>query len=231
MGVTKQLYQLQEVDLEIESAEQSLRRMVSQLGESQEVARAKTRLASEQRRLEELTHRQHSAEWEVDDLVTKVKATEEQLYSGRIKNPKELSGLQHEVELLKGKRDRLENGVLEVMGQVEATGAGVTVAAGELNKLESEWQAQQKQLSADIKTVKSKLSQLGEKRETLSAEIDRQAVELYERLRKSKNRAVARVEQGICCACRISLPFSDLQQARSGNLVQCSSCSRILFLP
>ena len=41
----------------------------------------------------------------------------------------------------------------------------------------------------------------------------------------------ARVEQGICRGCRISLPTTDLQQARSGKLVQCSSCGRILFLP
>ena len=40
MGVAKQLYQLQEVDLELESNEQALRQMTSQLGESRAVVRA-----------------------------------------------------------------------------------------------------------------------------------------------------------------------------------------------
>jgi len=231
MGVVKQLYQLQEVDLEIESNEQTLSRLASQLGENQAVVEAHARLTSEQQRLDELRHRQRSAEWEIDNLVTKITAAEEQLYSGRIKNPKELTNLQHEVDLLKAKRDQLENKALETMDQVELAEANVAATGSEFNKLEAEWHNQQQQLSADIGALKSKLSDLRNKRQLWSAEIDPQAVGIYDKLRKQKGQAVAKVEQGICRGCRISLPFSELQQARSGHLVQCSSCGRVLFLP
>ena len=231
MSIARQLYQLQEVDLEIESNEQTLRRLVSQLGENREIVEAQTKLTSEQRRLDELKHQQHSAEWEIDDLVSKVTAAEEQLYSGRIKNPKELTNLQHEVDILKAKRDQMENRALEIMDQVESTEASVAAKSSELNRLETEWHRQQEQLSTDIETLKSKLSDLGHKRQLISAEVDPQAVVVYDKLRQQKGQAVAKVEQGICRGCRISLPFSGLQQVRSGNLVQCGSCGRILFLP
>jgi len=231
MGVAKQLYQLQEVDLEVESNEQALRQMVSQLGESEAVVRVQSKLTSEQQRLDELRHQQHSAEWEIDDLVSKLTAAEGQLYGGRIRNPKELTNLQHEVDVLKAKRDQLENRALEIMDQVELAEASFTATSSELKKLEAEWHRQQQQLSADIEVLKSKLSDLKHKRQLLSAEVDPQAVEFYDKLRKQKGQAVAKVEQGICRGCRISLPFSELQQARSGNPVQCSSCGRILFLP
>lgn len=146
-------------------------------------------------------------------------------------NPKELSSLQHEVELLKAKRDQLETKALEIMDQVESTEASVTAITSEFNKLEAEWHHQQQQLSTDIEALKSKLSDLGDKRQRHSAEIDSWAVTVYYTLRKQKGQAVVKVEQGICRGCRISLPVSELQQARSGNLVQCSSCGRILFLP
>ncbi|MFQ5997640.1 MAG: zinc ribbon domain-containing protein [Dehalococcoidales bacterium] len=231
MSVAKQLYQLQEVDLEIESNEQTLQRLNSQLGENRVLVETQTRLTSEQRRLDELKHQQHSAEWEIDDLVSKITTTEEQLYSGRIKNPKELTNLQHEVELLKAKRDQLENRALEIMGQVELAEANVATTGSEFNKLEAEWHRQQQQLSVEIEALKSKLSVLGQKRQLISGEIEPQAVAVYDKLRKQKGQAVAKVEQGICRGCRISLPSSELQQVRSGNLVQCSSCGRILFLP
>ena len=231
MGIAKQLYQLQEVDLEIESSEQTLRRLVSQLGENRAIVEAQTKLASEQRRLDELKHQQRSAEWEVDDLVSKITTAEEQLYSGRIKNPKELTNLQHEVDILKAKRDQLENKTLEIMDQVESTEASVAAKSGELNKLETEWHRQQQQLSVEIEALKSKLSDLKQKRQLMSAEIDPQSVAVYDKLRKQKGQAVAKVEQGICRGCRISLPFSELQQTRSGSLVHCGSCGRILFLP
>ena len=79
--------------------------------------------------------------------------------------------------------------------------------------------------------LKGELSELQRKRQLLSGEIDPQAVEFYEKLREQKGQTVAKVEQGICRGCRISLSSSELQRARSGNLVQCSSCGRILFLP
>ena len=231
MSVANQLYQLQEVDLEIESGEQALRKMVGQLGESQTVAGVRSKLASEQKRLEELKRQQHSAEGDVDDLVSKIKVADEELYSGRIKNPKELANLQHEVDLLKAKRDKLETSALETMDQIELAETSVAAISSELAKLEAEWQSQQQQLTTDIEALKSKLSELKSKRELLVSEVDPQAVESYDRLRKQKGQAVANVEQGICRGCRISLPFNDLQRVRSGNLVQCSSCGRILFLP
>lgn len=231
MSIARQLYQLQEVDLEIESNEQTLHRLVSQLGENREIVEAQAKLTSEQRRLDELKHQQRSAEWEIDDLVSKVTAAEEQLYSGRIKNPKELTNLQHEVDILKAKRDQMENKALEIMDQVESTETSVAAKSSELNRLETEWHRQQEQLSTDIETLKSKLSDLGHKRQLISAEVDPQAVVVYDKLRQQKGQAVAKVEQGICRGCRISLPFSGLQQVRSGNLVQCGSCGRILFLP
>jgi len=231
MGIATQLYQLQEVDLEIESNEQSLKQMLSRLGHNQVVVRAQNRLASAQQKLDELLHQQHSMESEIDDLVSKIKTVEEQLFSGRINNPKELTNLEHEANILKNKRDHMENNALEIMSQVELAEAGVTATSSELEKLEAEWQEQQKQLSADVEKLKGDLSELGRKRQIISTEIDPKSVGAYDKLRKQKGQAVVRVEQGICRGCRIALSSSELQQARSGDLVQCSTCGRILFLP
>jgi len=231
MGIATQLYQLQEVDLEIESNEQSLKQMLSRLGDNQVVVRAQTKLASAQQKLDELLHQQHSMESEIDDLVSKIKTVEEQLFSGWINNPKELTNLEHEANILKNKRDHMENNALEIMSQVELAEAGVTATSSELEKLEAEWQEQQKQLSADVEKLKGDLSELGRKRQIISTEIDPKSVGAYDKLRKQKGQAVVRVEQGICRGCRIALSSSELQQARSGDLVQCSTCGRILFLP
>jgi len=231
MSVTKQLYQLQEIDLEIESEEQALSQKVSQLGERQALDSAQGKIASEQQKLDELRHQQRSAEWEVDDILSRIAAAEKQLYGGKITNPKELSGLQHEVNSMKAKSDQLENKALEIIDQVEAAEQSIAAASNDFKKLGDEWHHQQQQLSDEIEKLKSKLADLRQKRQQLSEEIEPQAVELYEKIRQQKKQPVAKVEQGICLGCRISLPASELQQARSGHPVQCGSCGRILFLP
>ena len=230
MSIAKQLYQLQEVELEIESNERALRQITSQLGENQAVVSVQTKLALEQQCLEELRERQHSAEWEIDDITSKFTTAEEELYSGRIRNPKELANLQHEVDGLRVKRDQLEDKALEIMEQVESATASIATISRELKTVEAEWHSQQQQLSTEMEQVKAILSDLQHKRELLSAGVDPQTIEFYYELKRQKGQAVAKVEQGICRGCRISLPTAEVQWARSGNLVQCSSCGRILFL-
>lgn len=230
MSIAKQLYQIQEVELEIESSERALRQIASQLGENQAVVSVQTKLAGEQQRLEELRGWQHSTEWEIDDITSKLTTAEEELYSGRIRNPKELANLQHEVDGLRATRDQLEEKALEIMDQVELVTASVTAISSELKTVEAEWQSQQQQLSAEMEQLKTILSDLQHKRELLSDGVEPQAVEFYYELKRQKGQAVAKVEQGLCHGCRISLPTAEVQWARSGNLVQCSSCGRILFL-
>jgi len=230
MSVAKQLYQLQEVELEIESNEKALAQLASQLGESQAVVRAQAKLKLKQQHLEELGRQQHSAEWEIEDLVNKLTPAEEKLYSGRIKDPKELTNLQHEVDGLRVRRNQLEDQALEVMDQVELSTASVATLSNKLKTLETDWHSQQQQLSTDMEQLKTTLADLKHKRQQLSANIDPQAIEFYQGLRKQKGLAVAKVEQGVCQGCRISLPTTELQRARSDSLVQCSSCGRILFL-
>jgi len=230
MSVIKQLYQLQEVDLELESYEQSLNQIAAQLGESEAVVGAQAKLDLEHQHLEELNRQQRSIEWEIDDLTSKLTPAEGELYSGRIRNPKELANLQHEIDGLKARRDQLEDKALEVMGQVEFTSGSIATLNNELKALEAEWWSQQQGLSADMEQFKIILSNLEHKRQLLVAEVDPRAIEVYQGLKKQKGIAVAKVEQGICRGCRISLPMIELQQARSGSLVRCSSCGRILYL-
>ena len=230
MSIAKQLYQLQEIDLAIESAEQALQQIASQLGQDEAVAAVRNRLAAESQHLEELNKQQHSIEWEIDDLTGKLADSERQLYSGKIGNPKELANLQHEVVSLKAQRGRLEDKALEIMDRAELLAQKVATISSELEAAEAEWHSQQQQLSTDRDRLKTMLSELEDKRRQLLARIESRAAELYRQLKEQKRQAVVKVVQGICGGCRISLPSVELQRARGGNLAQCSSCGRILFL-
>ena len=231
MNIAKQLYQLQEADIELESNEQAQRQIIGQLGESQAVAETQDKLTREQQRHEELIHQQHTLEWEIEDLRNRLKNAEDELYSGRIRNPKELTNLQHEIDGLKGNRGQLEDRALEIMDQVESCTRSVADLTGEHKTLKAEWQQQQNQLSDELEQLKTIQSDLTNRRQLLAAGVDSETIEIYEALKKHKGTAVARVEQGICRGCRISLPVNELQRVRSDNLVRCSSCDRVLFLP
>ena len=134
---------------------------------------------------------------------------------------------QNKTDREKISRLEVENRIL----QVEETERIITTATDAFQKLEEEWHKQQKQLSTEIEDLKNKLTDLKQKRQQLSGEIEPEAVSLYEKLSPQKKQPIAKVEQGICRGCRISLSASELQRVRSDNTVQCSNCGRILFLP
>jgi len=231
MSIAGQLYELQELDLQIETDEQSLARSNSQLGENSVVVKAQDELAAVQQHLEDLKKQQQNKEWEIDDLTNKIKAAEGQMYGGKVTNPKELSSLQQEVGILKPQRTKLEDEVLVLMEQIEQAETAVTGKNDKLKQVAAEWQDQQQKLAVDIEQLKVALAELKNDRQELTSEIAAEAVELYTNLKNRKGIAVARVERGICRGCQISLSAAELQRARTGDMVQCGSCGRILFQP
>jgi len=228
----KQLYELQELDLEIEAERGALRWVEGQLGESQTIIQMRAELSREMGFLGELERGQRSEEWEVEDMRAKVAVLEEKLYGGSVRIPKELEKMHQEVEHLKALQRGKEDIVLDIMAQVEATQSGISARSKELERIEEEWSREQARLSKEREEHRRVLSALEKRRQEFASQVDPRSLELYQALRAQKQgRAIAKVERGMCQGCRITLPMSDLQRARAGEeLVQCSSCERILFM-
>jgi len=221
---------LQEVDTELESDEKAVTRINIQLSDNTAVTEAQSRLDSARQHLAEQGKQQRSLENDIADITSKLTTVEKELYGGKVRNPKELTDLNRESEGLKTKRSQLEEKELGIMEQVEAASVTVTNLTGELKNLQAERQSQQKQLSTELEKVKEAIAGLKEKRKLLVEGIDPEAVTIYDGVKRQRGTAVARIEQGLCRGCRITLPVTEFQRAKTGNLVRCGSCGRILYL-
>lgn len=229
-NVPRQLFQLQALDLEIEAARESLRQITSQLGESQALVSARADLGAQKQRLDDLSREQQALEWDIDDQTGKITALEEKLYGGKVANPKELTSLQQDVEALKRRRRQVEDRALEIMERREQAAATVASRADELAKLEKSWRAEQQKLEREAEALAIQLRSLERRFEEFWRDLDAGLTSLYEKLKRQKGNAVASVEQGICHGCRISLSQAQLQQVRTGSLIQCGNCGRVLYL-
>lgn len=230
MSVARQLHRLQEIDLQLSANERKQADMRAQIGPSQLAARLRRDLAEEQQRLKELRSAQQDAELEAEDLAQRVSIEEGRLFGGKIRNPKELASLQKETDYLKARRTRAEDRALEIMGQAEQAAGKVSSLDARVQQEEADWRERQARLSEDLEQATEAHSDLTGKRQLLAEEIDHEALQVYHQIRDRRGTGVARVEQGTCRGCQITLPTTELQQARGGGLVRCSSCGRILFL-
>jgi len=230
MSLAKRLHELQQIDLEVQKEQETLAVISNQLGESELLCEAKVELRAEEGILAEIDKQQRDIELDIEELQVSIAQVEEKLYSGKVKNPKELLSLEQEVNLFKVKLRQKEDGLLDLMTESEATQNKIKLNSERLKKLEGEWQQEQKVLVQRQAETQNQLLALNQKRSVLVTEISSEALELYEGVRLRKGQAVVRVEQGRCQGCRLTLPVNEWQQARTGALVQCSSCGRILYL-
>ena len=230
MTSVKTLYDLQQIDLNIQKEQEALDEINSQLGENEALLKARTELIAEQEHLAEIEKQQRDLEWEIEDLRGSIAKLNDKLYDGKTKNPKELVSLEKEKEIFKANLRQKEDNLLDLMAEIETTQDKIKIGSERLKKLELEWQREQENLTQSQAKVKSRLSDLSQKRQALITEIAPQTLELYDSVKLRKGQAVVRVAQGRCHGCHLNLSMNEWQRARAGALIQCSSCGRILYL-
>ena len=232
MSQTQPLYELQQVDLEIQGVSGRLKEIAATLGENAELKRARKMATDAQAVLAKCRAEMHDLDLEVSSLSQKIETNESRLYSGRVTNPKELANLEEELASLKRWREKREEDLLEAMLATEEAEATLSDAQAILTQVSETWGAEQGDLADEQTTLQARLEELGERRRSLIAVVGSEDVATYERLRQRKaGRAVAAVKDGICEGCRMNPPSSQVQHARSGSELEfCNNCGRILHV-
>ena len=230
MNLAGQLYKLQQLDLELQKRQQELNEVENQLSDNKALVAAESKIASQKEPLEDARRKQKSSEWELEDLQEKVRQIDSKLYSGKTKNPKELVNLEKEVKGLKSQIKTKEDALLGLMSQVEEIEAKVKTTAEEIERLQREWEQRQETFGPRKSEIETVLAKLRGDRNGLAQQIDSEAFNIYERIRLTRGQAVVKVERGRCLGCHITVPTSQWQKAKAGDLIQCNNCSRILYL-
>jgi uncharacterized protein len=230
MNVTRQLFELQELDNDIESTKKTLDLKQHQLNNREDLDKASGMLGAGQKFLDDLKKQRREAETAAADLIAKINETNKQLYGGKISNSKELANLQAEVNQWTAQKDQIETTMLGVIEKQEKTEARIKTLTAEYQVMESSWGTNQAQLAKDIDLLTKTMTVLLESRKEAASKVEAAALALYERIRRMKKPAVTIVEQGICKGCRLSVSSIALQKARGGHPVQCGACGRLLYV-
>ncbi len=230
MSLAGQLYKLQQLDLELQEKQQELSDAENKLSDNKALLAAEMKLASQKEQLEDARKKQKSSEWELDDLQEKIRQVDSKLYGGKTKDPKELVNLEKEVKGLKSQIRTKEDSLLGLMTQVEQIESDVSATAEDSEHLKREWAQRQETLGPRKGELEMELAGLKGERSRLAQQIDSEALNIYERIRPARGQAVVKVERGRCLGCHITVPTSQWQKAKSGDLIQCNNCSRILYL-
>lgn len=231
MAAVAELLSLQDIDLELDKELARLSEIEEALGESEELTQAQAASEEKAVAVHALRSEQKDLELSADEVRTKAAEIEKKLYSGSIKNPKELQDFDADLKSLREETKRRDEKLLAMLVQVDDAETELAAANQTLSAIETEWTSSQEGLLQEKAAIEPEVVRLQALRAEEAVGFERNLMSLYNLLRERRGgRAVARVERGMCQGCRISLPMSVIQRARTGvGLVQCVSCERILL--
>ena len=232
MTSAKLLFSLQEFDLRLDLLNGQITEAKSELSARSMMEKAENSLNVQQSQLEEIQVNHKSQQIEAETLKERSTQLEAQLYSGEITNPRDLASLELECGNVKAQIDRKEIGLLELTVKADDLKGHLTTLQEDLEESQKTWDSRQAKLNGHVKSLNVEKADLTTRRDAFAAGIDQSEMGHYEHLRKNKGgTAVAKVERGLCQACRLFLPTQHLQKVKSGKqTVLCSSCGRMLFL-
>ncbi|MCD6518337.1 MAG: hypothetical protein J7M05_00225 [Anaerolineae bacterium] len=231
MGLVQQLLRLQVIDREWDEKAQLYQTVRQKLIDQSELENRRRAQQEKETALSEARSKLRDAELELESLQNKAKQVEQDLYSGRIRSPRELESLRQDSEYLHKRIAEMEDRVLLAMTEVDDLEAAVQEGKEALQAFEENWAKEQANLTEQYKELRARLQELQTAREELRASLGRAELALYDELRKKKGGvALSPVKDGICQLCRVTVPSYKIELVEAGEtIVTCEGCGRILY--
>ncbi len=231
MTTVKQLFSLQEVDLDLDGVNNRIGEVERELEARLSLGKIEESLEQARTRLQEIQEAHRELQRETESQRERSSHLDTQLYGGDVANPRDLEALQLEANNVSHQLEQMDVRLLELSLQAEDARTGIAALEQQLSDTQAAWDARQAELWQLLEELTDRQEALVKDRSSLAAGVDSVELSRYEGLRRSKGgQAIARVVRGLCQACRMSLPSQHMQRVRTGRqTVFCNSCGRMLL--
>lgn len=193
---------------------------------------ASDQLVVAQTEVDDLAREQRKADADVEQVKSRRVRNQDRLDKGQVGSPKELEGLQHELQTLERRISDLEDAELDVMERLESAQSELerlqtTIAGHDDAVLELE-----KRRDAALAEIDAEVASAEGERAQIVSGIGDDLMALYEKLRTSHGGVgAAALVQRRCQGCRLELNAADLRAiaaAPDDEVLRCEECQRIL---
>jgi predicted nucleic acid-binding Zn-ribbon protein len=202
----------------VEAAEEAQRAL------SGDVVRAETEVR-------DLDRDQKRLEADVDTVTQRAARDQSRIDSGSV-TPKEITGLQHELESLKRRQSDLEDQVLELMERREAAEAALATAQEGLAHAQADGRRATQLRDDALADIADRTRVHEAERAEVAGTVPAPLLSLYDRIAKQTGTTgAAHLHARRCEGCRIELYGNELSAFRNADphtVLRCENCGRIL---
>jgi uncharacterized protein len=230
-GQQQLLLKINELDTELRRAKKTLAELQS--GAALRELRDEQRISSENM----LAAQARYEEFEVDiarvmtdlELVeVRIQRDLERLATSTV--PKDIAGVQSELEALNSRKELLETAELELLESQDAAGLEVAEAKALRAELSEKITVIENTISVELGKLQSSVSIVEEQLRSTRASVPEELVAAYDR-KAARGIPIGRLDDRDCGACRLALTsavFSEVRGAADDDLLTCPNCEAFL---
>jgi uncharacterized protein len=225
------LAELNDIDLVVDGINTRLAQIQAALREPAELRAARAALSDAEAELARFQAVQQECEGAQQRAEAKLARSEQTLYGGKVRNPKELEDLQLEQQQARRQESQSEDNLLDALVAVENAAETRNERQAELDRQTNAWRETQSKLRAEQARLAAQLSNAQARQASARAAVPPALLPLYDSLRARRGgRAVAELDGATCQACGVAASPSKLAAARdSDDLVYCANCGRLIW--
>ena len=180
--------------------------------------------------LSDLSSEINRAENDVEQVAKRIERDETRLSAGQ-GSPKELEQMQHELISLNARRAELEEVELEVMLRADGIKARITELKANESRLQSDLAAAETARDLALANLNDEVKETQNSRNVLIPQIEKALVDLYEKIRANGAAGAAKLANGQCTGCNLSINAGDLAKIMAlapEEVARCEECRCIL---
>ncbi len=227
----RNLISLQDIDQKISNFKKQISEIPNQVESYREDFR---RLADEHRNQlalgQELAKQRRSRESDVEMMRTKLSRLKDQLMT--VRTNKEYTAMLHEIQTAEEQIRSAEDGILEIMEELESMEAEIARDEAELKSRGVELEERVRKAEAGIPLMEAEVVRLSGEKTALEELIGAELLMRYRRIAEARRGvALAEARDELCSACHVRIrPQVLAELLRTEDIHVCDSCSRILFV-
>jgi predicted nucleic acid-binding Zn-ribbon protein len=237
MGQFEALLVVQELDTTLDQLEHrkaSLPERAALTEGEKQLSDIEQRRVDAQARHDELGKRSKRIEDEVALLDEKISQEEDKLYKSGMTSAKDAQLLQEEIASLRRRKSDLEDGIIELMEEIEPVDGEMSSLAEDRETVDGEMAQLRAALGTTEGEIDAEIAEVSGRRADEAAGIDPGLLDEYVKLRSQLDGVgVASFSGGRCHGCPLNLLHPAMETDRINHeaadaVIHCDECSRIL---